>query len=124
MDGFTPWPQDLEVRYKAEGYWGDTLLGEVLRGAPERVALVAGADRLTYADLDRRADRTAAGLLRLGIGRGDRVVVQLPNTASFVVTFLALVRIGAAPVLALPAHRESEIRYLCELSEARSYICA
>ncbi|TDD79235.1 (2,3-dihydroxybenzoyl)adenylate synthase [Actinomadura rubrisoli] len=124
MDGFTPWPSDLEARYKAEGYWGDRLLGDVLRGDPGRTALVAGAERLTYAELDRRADRTAAGFLRLGIRRGDRVVVQLPNTAAFVVTFLALVRIGAAPVLALPAHRDSEVRYLCELAEARAYVSA
>ncbi|TDD79309.1 2,3-dihydroxybenzoate-AMP ligase [Actinomadura darangshiensis] len=124
MDGLTPWPADLEARYKAEGYWSDRLLGGVLRGDPGRLALVAGGDRLTYAGLDARAARAAAGFARLGIGRGDRVVVQLPNTTGFIVTFLALVRIGAAPVLALPAHRESEIRYLCELSEARAYVCA
>jgi 2,3-dihydroxybenzoate-AMP ligase len=123
-DGFTPWPDDLAARYEAEGYWSDHVLGDVLRGAPAQTALVAGNDRLTYADLDARAARAAAGFLRLGLRRGDRVVVQLPNTAGFVVTFLALVRIGAAPVLALPAHRESEIRYLCELAEARAYICA
>ncbi|MEU9844475.1 AMP-binding protein [Actinomadura sp. NPDC048032] len=124
VDGLTPWPADLEARYTAEGYWTDRLLGDVLRGDPSATALVAGDDRLTYADLDARAARTAAGLLALGLRRGDRVVVQLPNTAGFVVAFLALVRIGAAPVLALPAHRESEIRYLCELSEARAYVCA
>ncbi|MFB4311453.1 (2,3-dihydroxybenzoyl)adenylate synthase [Actinomadura sp. GTD37] len=124
MDGFTPWPDDLEARYKAAGHWTDRLLGDVLRGAPSRTALIAGADRLTYAELDIRAARMAAGLLDLGVRRGDRAVVQLPNTAAFVVAFLALVRIGAAPVLALPAHRESEIRYLCELSGARAYICA
>jgi len=122
MDGFTAWPVDLQARYVAEGYWSDRVLGDVLSGAPEQLALIAGPDRLTYAELDRQADRTAAGLLRLGIEQGDRVVVQLPNTTGFVVTFLALVRIGAAPVLALPAHRESEIRYLCELSEASAYI--
>ncbi|WP_141576284.1 (2,3-dihydroxybenzoyl)adenylate synthase [Actinomadura sp. WMMA1423] len=124
MDGFTPWPADLEARYKAEGHWTDRLLGDVLHGDPDALALVVGDDRLTYADLDSRAARTAAGLLALGLRRGDRAVVQLPNTAGFVVVFLALVRLGAAPVLALPAHRESEIRYLCELSEARAYICA
>nr|BFE28111.1 (2,3-dihydroxybenzoyl)adenylate synthase [Actinomadura rugatobispora] len=122
VEGFIAWPPELEERYTREGYWSDRLLGGVLRGAPDRVALVAGPERLTYAELDRRADRTAAGFRRLGVGRGDRVVVQLPNTASFVVVFLALVRIGAAPVLALPAHRESEIGYLCELSEARAYV--
>ncbi|MFB4314133.1 (2,3-dihydroxybenzoyl)adenylate synthase [Actinomadura sp. 21ATH] len=122
MDGFVPWPAEFEARYKEAGYWSDRLLGGVLRGDPDRTALVAGADRLTYAELDRRADRVAAGFLRLGVERGDRVVVQLPNTVSFVAVFLGLVRIGAAPVLALPAHRESEIGYLCELSEARAYV--
>ncbi|WP_395111419.1 (2,3-dihydroxybenzoyl)adenylate synthase [Actinomadura sp. SCN-SB] len=122
MDGFVPWPPEFEARYTAEGYWSDRLLGGVLRGEPDRVALVAGDERITYAELDRRADRVAAGLRSLGVARGDRVVVQLPNTASFVVVFLALVRIGAAPVLALPAHRESEIGYLCELSEAKAYV--
>ncbi|MEU8203999.1 AMP-binding protein [Streptosporangium sp. NPDC049046] len=123
MEGFTPWPQEVAARYLAEGYWSDRPLGDVLNGGdPERTALVAGDERLTYAELDRRAERTAAGFARLGIRRGDRVVVQLPNTTSFVVVFLALVRIGAAPVLALPAHRSSEIGYLCELSEARAYV--
>ena len=122
MEGFTPWPAEFVERYIREGYWSDRLLGGVLRGAPGKVALVAGDERLTYAELDRRADRTAAGFRRLGVGRGDRVVVQLPNTTSFVVVFLALVRIGAAPVLALPAHRESEIGYLCELAQARAYV--
>ncbi|MEV4530883.1 AMP-binding protein [Streptosporangium sp. NPDC049304] len=123
MEGFTPWPQEFAARYLAEGYWSDRLLGDVLNGGdPERTALVAGDERLTYAELDRRAERTATGFARLGIRRGDRVVVQLPNTTAFVVVFLALVRIGAAPVLALPAHRSSEIGYLCELSEARAYV--
>jgi 2,3-dihydroxybenzoate-AMP ligase len=122
MEGFVPWPAELEERYIAEGYWSDRLLGGVLRGEPDRTALVAGDARLTYAELDRRADRTAAGFRRLGVRRGDRVVVQMPNTASFVVVFLALVRAGAAPVLALPAHRESEIGYLCELAEAKAYV--
>jgi 2,3-dihydroxybenzoate-AMP ligase len=121
--GFTPWPQEFEARYRAEGYWSDRLLGDVLRGGdPLRTALVAGDQRLTYAELDGRAERTAAGFLRLGVRRGDRVVVHLPNTVTFVVVFLALVRIGAAPVLALPAHRSSEIGYLCELAEAKAYV--
>ncbi|MBA9002610.1 (2,3-dihydroxybenzoyl)adenylate synthase [Thermomonospora cellulosilytica] len=124
MDGFTPWPEDFAARYIAEGYWSDRLLGDVLRGDPAKTALIAGDQRLTYAELDERAERTAAGFHRLGVRRGDRVVVQMPNTASFVVVFLALVRLGAAPVLALPAHRHSEIGYLCELSQARAYVIA
>jgi 2,3-dihydroxybenzoate-AMP ligase len=124
MEGFTPWPADDEARYQAEGYWGRRLLGDVPNGRPGDIALVAGDERLTYAELDRRADRTATGLQRLGLRKGDRAVVQLPNGVGLVVAFLALTRLGAVPVLALPAHRESEIRYLCELTGARAYIAA
>ncbi|MGI8329564.1 (2,3-dihydroxybenzoyl)adenylate synthase [Actinomadura scrupuli] len=123
MDEFTPWPPDLAARYVSEGYWGDRLLGDVLGGGdPTRTALVVGDLRLTYAELDRRAERTAAGFLRLGLERGDRAVLHLPNSASFAVVLLALLRIGVVPVLALPAHRESEIGYLVELSGARVYV--
>ncbi|MEE3922465.1 AMP-binding protein [Micromonospora sp. BRA006-A] len=62
---------------------------------------------MTYAELDAAADRFAAGLHRLGLRAEDRVVVQLPNTAAFVVVALGLFRLGAVPVFALPSHREA-----------------
>ncbi|MFC0042227.1 (2,3-dihydroxybenzoyl)adenylate synthase [Actinomadura rayongensis] len=122
MDGFTPWPPEFAARYEAAGYWGRDLLGDVPRGAPDRTALVAGDVRLTYADLDLRVRRAADGFTRLGLRRGDRVIVQLPNTAGFAVVFLALVRSGIVPVLALPAHRADEVGALRELTDARAYV--
>jgi 2,3-dihydroxybenzoate-AMP ligase len=125
LDGFVSWPAEAAARYRAEGYWLDRPLDILLRDQaelrPDRVALVDGARRWTYAELDLRADRLAAGLRRLGLERGDRVVVQLPNTDAFVVLLFALLRVGAVAVLALPAHRHSEIGYLCELAQAKAY---
>lgn len=60
-------------------------------------------------------------MLELGIGVRDRVVVQLPNTPEFLYLTLALFRIGALPVMALPAHRETEIAYLVQHSQAKAY---
>ncbi|MDO0917216.1 (2,3-dihydroxybenzoyl)adenylate synthase [Streptomyces sp. DT2A-34] len=126
LDGWVPWPEPLAEKYRAEGYWGgrplDRLLRESAEREPRRTALVdADGNRWTYAELDLRADRMAAGLRRLGIGDGDRVVVQLPNTDAFVVLFFALLRAGAIPVLTLPAHRESEIVHVAEVSGATAY---
>ena len=42
------------------------------------------------------------------------MLLQLPNTAAYVVTLLALMRVGAIPTLLLPAHREAEVAALCE----------
>jgi 2,3-dihydroxybenzoate-AMP ligase len=124
--GWVPWPTDFSRRYRAEGYWQGDSLGQLLRSwarrSGDKTALVSGADRISYAELDRRVEEMAAGLLALGICACDRVVVQLPNTAEFVVSLFALFRCGAIPVLALPAHRRAEIEHLVELSEAVGYV--
>ncbi|MDH6626590.1 2,3-dihydroxybenzoate-AMP ligase [Streptomyces sp. LBL] len=125
---FVPWPADLADRYRREGYWRGETLGDLLRTAAERhsgrTALVDARRSWTYSELDEEADRTAAGLRRLGVVAGDRVVVQLPNVGEFVVLCLALYRAGVIPVLALPGHRRSEIIHLCRLSEAVAYVVA
>ncbi|MFJ6808633.1 (2,3-dihydroxybenzoyl)adenylate synthase [Streptomyces anulatus] len=124
--GFTPWPAADARRYRERGHWQETALGDLLRSwaarSGTRTAVVSGEERLSYAELDHRADTMAAGLIALGIAPGDRVLVQLPNTADFVVLFFALARCAAIPVLTLPAHRRSEIVHLAELSEAVAYV--
>ena len=118
LTGFVPWPEDVAESYRRAGYWRGERLGDLVRpwaaADPHRVALVAGARRISYFALDRRADRLAAGLHLMGIRAFDRVIVQLPNIPEFVELALALFRIGAIPVFALPSHRAGEITYLCE----------
>jgi 2,3-dihydroxybenzoate-AMP ligase len=50
------------------------------------------------------------------------VVVQLPNVPEFVYTYLALVRIGAIPVMALRAHRHAEVTHFLRASGAVAYV--
>lgn len=78
--------------------------------------------RTTYAELTAEADRVASGLLGLGIGPRDRVVVHLPNRINFLSTVVALFSIGAIPVLALPGHRRDEILHLARASDAVAYV--
>ncbi|MFG3281357.1 (2,3-dihydroxybenzoyl)adenylate synthase [Streptomyces sp. NPDC048111] len=124
------WPAEFAERYRAAGWWRGETFGRMLRDRatahPDRVAVVdpAADRRWTYAELDHRADRLAAGMVARGIAKGDRVVVQLPNTAEFFEVVFALFRIGALPVFALPAHRESEIGYFCAFTDAVAYVIA
>jgi len=124
--GFAPWPPAFADRYRQRGYWRGERLGDLLRPWAEmdgeRIALVAGEQRLSYRALDRRADRLAAGLVGLGVRRGERVLVQLPNVPDFVTLAIALFRIGALPVFALPSQRKSEIAHLCEYAEPVAYV--
>jgi long-chain acyl-CoA synthetase len=62
---------------------------------PDKVALVCGGRRLTYADLDSMADRLANGLLAHSIRRGDRVAILLPNSVEAVIAIFAILKAGA-----------------------------
>ncbi|QKW12303.1 class I adenylate-forming enzyme family protein [Verrucosispora sp. NA02020] len=74
-----------------------TLRRQALRRA-DREALVDGAARWTYAELDADVDRHAAALLAAGLGPGELVGVLGRNTATYVLELLALSRIGAISV--------------------------
>jgi O-succinylbenzoic acid--CoA ligase len=62
---------------------------------PEAEALVFGAHRLTYAELDERVSRLADGLARRGLQPGDRLATLIGNRPEFVELFLACLRLGA-----------------------------
>ncbi|MFJ8885651.1 (2,3-dihydroxybenzoyl)adenylate synthase [Streptomyces sp. NPDC102402] len=123
------WPAEFAERYRAAGHWRGETFGGVLReratAHPDRVAIVDPAPERrawTYRELDERASRLAAGFAARGVSLGDRVVVQLPNIAEFIEVVFALFRVGALPVFALPAHRETEIAYFCSFTEAVAYV--
>lgn len=125
LDGFVHWPEELAAELRRTGVWLGRPIGDLLHEScernAERVAVVCGERRMTYAELAQRADRLAGGLIGLGIRPLDRVVVHLPNVPEFVILVFALLRAGAIPVLALPGHRRAEIAHLCAHSGAVAY---
>lgn len=129
LEGFVPVPDDFAERYRQAGYWRGERLGDLLRrwaeaGGDRPAVSDASGRRMTYTELDAAADRVAAGLHRLGLGRGDRVVMQVPNVVEFPAVVFGMLRLGVLPVFALPPHREHEITYLAAHSEAVAYVAA
>ncbi|QHE87702.1 (2,3-dihydroxybenzoyl)adenylate synthase [Hydrogenophaga sp. BPS33] len=120
------WPDDFVARYRAAGYWrGETFpafLRERAARLGERTAIVDIDQRWTYAQLLERAETIAAGLLALGLQRGDRVVIQIGNVPEFYGVAFGLFLAGLVPVYALPAHRITEIGHFVRKSQAAGYI--
>jgi salicylate---CoA ligase len=122
-EGTVPWPAEAARRYVARGWWRGLALGTELwdaasarLGAP---AVIDGEVRLSYSSVLARADALASTLTGdLGLRRGDRIVVQLPNCWQFVVLLLGCLRAGVVPVMALPGHRRHELAYLAGHSQA------
>lgn len=126
LEGCVPWPENVARRYRERGYWANITLWQMLEKSietcPRRIALIYRGERLSYSALGKRIESLALGLADLGLQPNDRVVLQLPNCIEFVVTLLALLRIGVIPVLALPAHRHQEIAHFVSHSEAVAYV--
>ena len=108
-------------RWIDAGYWGDQtlheLFDETVAATPDAVAVISVERRLTFSELKAESDAVAAGLVGLGVGRGDIVAVQLPNWIEFAVLQLALSRIGAVIQPTHTVFRERELRSLFSFCE-------
>lgn len=126
LDGATPFPAEAAARYRTAGYWTGERLDRIhsrhLVETPSATALVDDSRRLSYAQLEDEIEALAAGLTGLGIRSRDRVLLQLPNSVSLVMSALALMRIGAIPVYLLPAHRASELTAIAAQAQPVAYI--
>jgi 2,3-dihydroxybenzoate-AMP ligase len=89
---------------------------------PAELALAAGQVRLSRAELRARVNTLAFGFSRLGIAKGDAVLLQLPNWAEFIYSYFALEKIGAVPVLLIAGHGRVEVDHLCRLTKATAWI--
>jgi cyclohexanecarboxylate-CoA ligase len=119
--------------FRARGWWRteETLLDD-LRGSarrfPDRRAVVVyhtdgeAPEEVTYAELERRVDRIAAGLAGLGVEHGDVVTLQLPNSWQLLALCLACARIGAVAGPVAPIMRRRELGFITGLTESKVYI--
>ncbi len=105
-------------RYYSSGVWRGTTLSDELdiqaAAHPDKVFVTDSTTSFTFSQLCDAALRLAAGLERLGIGRGDRVAVQLPNWTEFAVISVALSRLGAIMVPIMPIYRHDDVRFIVE----------
>jgi 2,3-dihydroxybenzoate-AMP ligase len=125
LDGVVPFPPEFAERYRRRGYWRDQTLdqvfGELFERHRDRVALIAGEERITYGELGARSAALAGFLHEHGLKRLDRVVVHLPNGPEFIYLYFALQKLGVVPILALAPHRRLEIDHFVRLSDAVTY---
>ncbi|MFT4200458.1 (2,3-dihydroxybenzoyl)adenylate synthase [Gordonia sp. (in: high G+C Gram-positive bacteria)] len=125
-DGFVPHPIEADRRYREAGLFANRMLWRIVEQAaaatPDSPAVSDAQRSLTYAELERAVAARAAGLAAAGLRPGERVVLQLTNSAEFAITLLGVLRAGLVPVMTLPAHRISEIAHLARGAGAVAYL--
>ena len=86
-------------------------MATIIEGHPDHaVALVSRGSATTYADLRRQVAELRGGLVRLGVEPGDRVAIVAANNWFFVVTYLAVLGVGAVAVPLNPSSPTAELR--------------
>ena len=126
INGFIPYEPEAAEKYTELRWWLGLTWGNLLDKAsdlyPTKEALVDDTDRLTYLQLRQKVDKLAVGLMKLGIKKSDRVLLQIPNWNEFIWSYFALQKVGAIVVLLLPRHTELEINHLSRLTEPKAWI--
>ena len=113
------WPKDVPEHIE----YPMISLGELLRNSaaasPNQVAINYFGTRITFKQLDGLVDKFGAALQNLGVEKGDRVAIYLPNIPQFVIAYYGALRIGAVIVACSPLYKEREVSHILKDSEAK-----
>jgi long-chain acyl-CoA synthetase len=90
---------------------------------PDRPAIIYLGEKFTYARLQNLINRFATALNRLGVRKGDKVVLYITNSAQWVIAFFGIQKIGAVVVPVAPIYTSFEIEYMINDSGAETIIC-
>ncbi|MDH7486770.1 MAG: long-chain fatty acid--CoA ligase [Anaerolineae bacterium] len=97
------------------------VLEEMARKYPDHTALIFKDTKLTFRAYNEAVDRFAAALQGLGVKKGDRVAVHLPNVPQFPIAYYAILRIGGIVVPCNPVYTARELRY--QLKDSGAEVC-
>ncbi|MGH7281645.1 MAG: AMP-binding protein, partial [Polyangiaceae bacterium] len=120
-------PEDAILRYEAAGFWHRRGLVDELRAwagnEPDRELVIDRWGRHTYGEIRAKVDAICAGLTKIGVERGERVGVQLPNWHQWIVLSLALEQMGAVIAPIPVTYREKEVSDVLRVSGAKTLVC-
>jgi long-chain acyl-CoA synthetase len=121
-----PWTKFYEPGVPASIAYPDLTLGNVLAATaskfPAHTAVLFYGKKITYAELDGLADTFANALTGLGVKKGDRVALMLPNIPQMVIAYYGALRMGAVVVTTNPLYLERELETQLKDSGAETLV--
>jgi fatty-acyl-CoA synthase len=100
------------------------IIATVAAEQPRHPCLILGDRRYTYGQVDAHSSALAAALFELGIEKGDRIALNLPNWPEFVISMFAAAKLGATIVPLNPKYTTPELQYMLRHSEAVACVTA
>ena len=119
-------PAHVERMFDHNLWNGDTVgrwLAHFAQETPDRPAIIAPGETLSYREVHRRANLLARAFTALGLRKGDVVAIQLPNVPEFMVAYFAAATMGAVLAPMHMPYRAGEMAPLLVHAKARLAIC-
>ena len=119
---FRSWPAEVPrtIQYPAVAL--HEILEKTAREYPGKAAIAYGDKEIAYTELGVLSGKFASALASLGVKKGDRVAVFLPNIPQFIIAYYGILKAGAVVTAISPLHREREVEYQLDDSEAETIV--
>ncbi len=98
-----------QINYPSEPLF--SFLEQSAKKYPDNPCTIFKGAKLSYREMNELSDRLAAGLAALGVKKGDRVGIFMPNTPQFVMAYFAILKIGGVVVATNPLYSAREIEH-------------
>ena len=108
---FKNWPPEVPKQIHCPNISLQNILSHSARDYPEKTAIVYGEREITYSQLEAFSNQFANALAKLGVKKGERVAIFLPNVPQFIIAYFGALRVGAVVTTISPLHREREVEY-------------
>ena len=89
----------------------------------ENIAIIYLGNRWKYKELFNLVERFSSSLLKIGLSKGDRVLIYLPNSPQWIISWFSILKLGAIAVPISPIYTPSDIQYIANDCEAEVAIC-
>ena len=98
------------------------ILHKTAKTYPEKTAILYNNREISYAELEMFSNQFANALVKLGVEKGDRVAVFLPNAPQFIIAYFGALEAGAVITTISPLHREREVEHQLADSGAKTIV--
>jgi len=118
------WPKGVPKSVHVEPKPLFTVLTESAKRSPSSPCLFYQGRTLPYSEVDELSSRFASSLARMGVGKGDRVGIFLPNTPQFVISYFGILKAGGVAVACSPLYKARELEVQLSDSGAKVVVAA
>lgn len=119
---FNSWPTQVPKHIEYLQMPLQKILQKSAKEFQQKTAIIFDERELSYAQLDLLSNKFANSLVKLGMKKGDRGAIFLPNTPQFIVSYFGILKAGGVVTAINPLHREREVEYQLKDSGAKTIV--